>query len=309
MTPLRARFIAHLELKGYAAKTLRNYLQCIIQFTRWLKRSPDTLTKGELHRYLLYLKRGRKLAVRTLNIHIYSLKCFCEFVLPETDIMAPYRRLKEPKYNPDVLSREEIRMIIDTEQNLKYKAIIALIYSSGVRLAECAALTIHDIDSNRMVVRVRGGKGAKDRQSILSQRTLDILRDYWKQFRPRNALFEGNIPGKPIHTRSIQEIVAIAGYKAGLRRRIAPHALRHSFATHLLEDGVSLQVIQRLLGHERLDTTNIYTHVSTDMLANVKSPLDTPVEKSRRKCKKRGRPKGSVRRKKNRKSTKKGGRK
>jgi site-specific recombinase XerD len=275
MTPLRARFIAHLELKGYAAKTRRNYLDPIIQFTRWLKRSPDTLTKEDVQRYLLFIKRDRKLAIRTLNIHIYALKCFCNFILPEADIMAPYRRLKEPKHNPMVLSREEINAVINTEQNLKYKAIVAILYSSGIRLDECINLKVSDIDSARMIIRVHDGKGAKDRQTILSLRALNILRDYWRRFRPRTYLFEGYVPGKPIHHRTVGEIVATAGFKAGLRRRISPHVMRHTFATHLLEDGVPLQVIQMLLGHERIQTTSIYTHVSTDMLAAVKSPFDT----------------------------------
>jgi site-specific recombinase XerD len=275
MSPLRTRFIAHLELKGYSPKTCRNYVQCVIQFSRWLKRSPDTVTAQELHDYLLYLKRTRKLAIRTLNIHIYSLKSFCEFVLPEADLMAPYGRLREPKHQPLILSRQDSAKIIDTETNLKYKAVIAVLYSSGVRLAECANLAVGDIDSQRMVIRVREGKGAKDRQTILSVRALDILRKYWLAFKPRTVLFEGNVQGKAMHPRTVGEIVATAAYKAGMRKRITPHMLRHSFATHLLEDGVSLRVIQQLLGHESIRTTSLYTQVGTEMLSHVKSPLDT----------------------------------
>jgi site-specific recombinase XerD len=274
MTPLRARFIAHLHLKGYAAKTQKNYLQPIIQFSQWLKRSPDTLTREELQRYLLHLKLERKLAIRSLNIHIYALKCFCDFVLPEADIMAPYRRLREPEYIPEVLSRQEIKAMIDTEENLKYKAIIALLYSGGLRLEECVNLNVSDIDSSRMVVNIHQGKGAKDRITLLSQSALDILRQYWIQYKPQECLFEGNVSGKRIHRRTVEEIVAVAGFKTGLRRRIKTHTLRHSFATHLHEDGVSLQVIQHLLGHERIDTTCMYTKVSTAFLSNVKSPLD-----------------------------------
>lgn len=274
MTPLRASYIAHLELKYTSAKTRKNYLEPVIQMSKWLKRSPDTINRDELQKYLLYLKLERKLAIPTLNIHIYALKCFFEFILPETDIMAPYHRLKEPKHIPDVLGREEIRAIIDTETNLKYKAILATLYSSGLRLEECVNLNITDIDSSRMIIHVRQGKGGKDRITILSQRTLDILRRYWMEYKPRTCLFEGNVKGKRIHRRTIEEIVAVAAYKTGIRRRIKTHTLRHSFATHLHEDGVSIQVIGRLLGHERLETTSIYTHVSTAMLSSVKSPLD-----------------------------------
>ena len=300
MTPLRARFIAHLHLKGYSDKTQKNYLQPVVQFSRWLNRSPDTLTKDELHQYLLYLKLELRLAIRTLNIHIYALKCFCEFVLPEANFMAPYKRLKEPKHHPDIVSREEIRSVIEIEQNLKYKAIISTIYSSGIRLEECVNLDVSDIDSKRMVIHVRHGKGAKDRITVLSPQTLRILREYWLKFKPRTCLFEGNVRGKRIGRRTVEEIVAVAGFKTGLRRRLKAHSLRHSFATHLLEDGVAIQVIQRLLGHARLDTTNRYTHVSSDMLTGVKSPLDTPSPQSVRtetgtaKPKKRGRPKGST---------------
>jgi len=276
MTPLRASYIAHLELKYTSAKTRRNYLDPVILLSKWLKRSPDTITKTELQQYLLHLKLERKLAIRSLNIHIYALKCFFEFILPEANVMGPYKRLKEPKCHPDVLSREEIKAIIDTEQNLKYKAIIATIYSSGIRLEECINLDIGDIDSSRMVIHVRQGKGGKDRITVLSPTTLKILREYWIQYKPRTCLFEGNVKGKRIHRRTVEEVVAIAAFKTGIRRRIKTHSLRHSFATHLLEDGVPLQVIQRLLGHERIDTTNIYTHVSTDMLSRVKSPFDVP---------------------------------
>ncbi|KMQ49483.1 Integrase/recombinase [Chitinispirillum alkaliphilum] len=214
--------------------------------------------------------------------------------------MAPYKRLKEPKHHPDIISREEIRSVIETEQNLKYKAIISTIYSSGIRLEECVNLDVSDIDSKRMVIHVRHGKGGKDRITILSPQTLKILRKYWLKFKPRTCLFEGNVRGKRIGRRTVEEIVAVAGFKTGLRRRLKAHSLRHSFATHLLEDGVPIQVIQRLLGHSRLDTTNIYTHVSSDMLTGVKSPLDTPSPQSVRtetgtaKPKKRGRPKGST---------------
>jgi integrase/recombinase XerD len=175
MTPLRASYIAHLELKYPSAKTRRNYLDPVILLSKWLKRSPDTITKTELQQYLLHLKLERKLAIRSLNIHIYGLKCFFDFILPEANIMGPYRRLKEPKYNPDVLSREEIKAIIDTEQNLKYKAIIATIYSSGIRLEECINLDIGDIDSSRMVIHVRQGKGGKDRITVLSPTTLKFF--------------------------------------------------------------------------------------------------------------------------------------
>lgn len=276
MTELRSKFIGYLELKGYSSATIRNYVQVIVQFSRFIKHSPVKLTREEITNYLLTLKRVNKLQVRTLNLHMYGIRSFCNFLLPDADIMRSFTRMREPEHQPAVLSRPEIERLIVAASSIRDKALISLMYSSGIRLNECVHLRLGDIDSARMIVHVNQGKGAKDRYALLSKRSLDLLREYFREYRPKQWLFEGKVPGTPMHHRWVQQIVRNAGRTAGIGKKVAPHILRHSFATHLLEQGVALQVIQHLLGHAKISTTAIYTHVSTDMLRSVKSPFDTP---------------------------------
>jgi integrase/recombinase XerD len=277
MTELRSKFIAFLELRNYSKCTVRNYVQVIKQFSDYIGHSPVKLTQDDIRNYLLHLKRVKKLEARTINLHLYAIRSFCQFMLPDTDIMRPFTRMREPDKQPRVISREEVEKLIAGAGNLKCKAVISLLYSSGLRLAECTNLRIADIDSKRMILHVHEGKGAKDRYALLADRTLVILREYYKAYRPVEWLFPGKVPGNPLHSRIIQEFVRYTGRKVGLDKPVSPHVLRHSFATHLLEAGVPLQVIQHLLGHSRISTTAIYTHVSTDMLRSVKSPFDMPV--------------------------------
>jgi integrase/recombinase XerD len=276
MSPLRARFIGYLELKGFSSKTARNYVQVVKQFTRHIGKSPVHMTRTDVENYLLHLKRVKKLEARTINLHFYGLRAFCSFMLPDSDIMKPFGRMREPHKQPRLLSRQEVEKVIETAENLKHKAIISLIYSSGIRLNECVHLTIKDVDSSRMVVHILGGKGAKDRYAVLAERTLHILRDYYRKYRPTHWLFEGGKDGQPLHPRTIGNIVSTTAFKAGLARNVSPHILRHSFATHLLEAGTQLQVIQHLLGHAKIQTTALYTQVSAELLHSVKSPFDSP---------------------------------
>lgn len=276
MTELRSKFIAFLELKGYSKCTVRNYVQVVKQFSEFIGHSPVKLTQDDIRNYLLHLKRVKKLEARTINLHLYAIRSFCQFMLPDTDIMRPFTRMREPDKQPKIISREEVEKLIEGAGNLKCKAVISLLYSSGIRLSECTHLRIADIDSKRMVIHIHEGKGAKDRYALLSKRTLGILREYYKTYRPVEWLFPGKVPGQPLHSRIIQEFVRFTGRKIGLDKHVSPHILRHSFATHLLESGVPLQVIQHLLGHSRISTTAIYTHVSTEMLRTVTSPFDAP---------------------------------
>jgi len=281
MTELRSKFIAYLELRNYSKKTIRNYVQVVKQFTRFIGYSPEHLTQDDIRNYLLNLKRVKKLEARTINLHLYGIRSFCQFMLFGTEVMRPFTRMREPNKQPLVISKEEVEQLIGAADNLKSKAAISLLYSSGIRLAECTNLRIADIDSNRMIIHIHDGKGAKDRYALLSQRTLGVLREYYKFYRPKEWLFPGKVPGKPLHSRIIQEFVRFTARKIGLNKPVSPHILRHSFATHLLEDGVALQVIQHLLGHSRISTTAIYTHVSTAMLRSVASPFDQPAEAAR----------------------------
>jgi site-specific recombinase XerD len=277
MTELRSKFIAYLELKNYSKNTITNYVHVIKGFSKFIGRSPVNLTQDDIRNYLLHLKRVKKLEPKTINLHLYGLRTFCQFMLPGTDIMHSFTRMREPKKQPTVISRQEVEQLVGGAQNLKRTAVISVLYSAGLRLSECINLRIVDIDSNRMIIHIREGKGAKERNALLSERTLGILREYYRTYRPKEWLFPGKVPGKPLSARAIQDIVKHTGWRVGIAKTISPHVLRHSLGTHLLEAGVPLQVIQHILGHARIDTTALYTHVSTDMLRRVKCPFDQPV--------------------------------
>jgi len=180
MTELRSRFVAYLELKGYSPATIRNCVQVVAQFQKFTGHSPVKLTREEIGNYPLTLKRVNKLQIRTLNLQMYGIRAFCNFILPDTDIMAPFTRMKEPKHHPQVLSRQEIEKVVEAAGGVREKSIISLMYSSGIRLNECAHLKVADIDSKRMLIHVNAGKGNKDRYALLSPRTLDVLREYWR---------------------------------------------------------------------------------------------------------------------------------
>lgn len=292
---LRTDFINFLELRGYTEKTRRNYLAAIKQFQTWLGKSPVYMTTETVRTYLLYLKRDKQLAPRSINVQLYSLRAFCEFYLPESDMMSEFRRLPTPVRQVKIISSQEAQALIDVTTDIKHKAMVMLLYSSGLRVNECATLKIADIDSKRMVIHVFG-KGQRERYALLSPKALSVLREYYLKERPVTWLFPGRTPGDHIRTRAIGEMVRRNALRAFIKTPVTPHILRHSFATHLLERGESLLVIQQLLGHANIETTAVYTRVSTDMLRSVQSPLDVPpplpVEAQPEK-KNRGRPKGS----------------
>jgi len=276
MTRLRQDFISHLQLRGYAVNTIRNYIESMIIFARFFNRSPLELEHKHVKEFLLYLRNVKKLAVRTINIHMYSIKSFYDHFQPEKNIMGDIRRMKEPQSHPVILSREEVTAMIEQADNLKIKAAVAVLYSSGIRLSECNNLTLHCIERDRMILRIIKGKGGKDRNAVLSPQALSILEAYWRQFHPQVYLFEGYKKGKPLSKRRIQDYVISAARTAKISKHVTPHTLRHTFATHLLESGVPLRVIQDMLGHADVKTTTIYTHVSSDLLNQIGSPLDLP---------------------------------
>jgi len=298
MPLLREKFISFLQLKGFTKATVRNYIQSIKQFQDWLCKSPVHVTRESAHRYLDYLKNGKKLAPRTMNIHIYALKRFCDFFLPQSDIMAPFSRMRTPKYQPHVISAAETQVLINAAPNLKAKTIITTIYSAGLRINECLNLKITDIDSKRMVIHVFG-KGQRERYALLSPITLELLRNYYRRYRPRDYLFPGYKPQAPLSTTAAARLIRTTAHSAGITTHVTAHVLRHSFATHLLERGESLLVIQKLLGHANLSTTAMYTQVSAQMLQQVKSPLDQPPTTAQQlplppaPAARRGRPRGS----------------
>lgn len=273
MTPLRQQFIDRLKLKGRSANTIRNYVASVVAIAQYFRRSPLLLKREQIDSYMLHMLQEKNRAPATVNLCINAMKIFFKLMAPDNTIMSGFSKVKMPRYLPVVLSREEVERLIGTVANLKQKAAIMLLYSSGLRLRECVALRPIHIESARMKVRVEQGKGKKDRYTLLSQRTLLTLRDYCRVYKPKEWLFEGQRGGH-YSSRSIDHIVRTAVRKSGINKNITTHTFRHSFATHLMETGTPLPVIQKLLGHASIKTTMIYLHVTEPMVDKIKSPFD-----------------------------------
>lgn len=273
MSPLRTRFIEELELQGFSRRTVINYVQVVAALSRFHGRSPTGLTAEDIRAFLLHEFREKRLGARTINLHIAAIKTFYRLMNVIPSPAAPIRNVKLPKTLPVALSRQEVERLLRGARSVRHRAIIALMYSSGIRLNECRMLRKGDIDSKKMLVHVRCGKGRKERYTILSERCLDLLRQCACCKRDIPWLFTGR-NGRPVSPRTIQNAVKKAALRSGLKKNISAHTLRHSFATHLLEAGVQLQVIQKLLGHGSVKTTTIYTHVSNALISQVRSPLD-----------------------------------
>lgn len=278
MTSLRADFIGRLQLKGFSPRTITNYVASVAALSAFHKCSPLTITQEQIRTFYLHEINDKKMAARTVNLHMAALKTFYNLMAPGSTVMVGITRLKCPRHLPVILTITEVRRLINCIYNLKHKSAVALMYSGGLRLNECATLRPHHIESKRMKIRIEQGKGKKDRYTILSHQTLEILRQYYKKYHPKQWLFEGR--HGHIHKRLLSKIIFTATKKAGINKRVTPHTLRHCFATHLLEQGVSLQVIQQLLGHSNIQSTTIYTHVSSVMIDKVVSPLDVGIKEA-----------------------------
>ena len=274
MGRLREQMKGDLELRGLSPETQKIYLYYITNFSRYFNRSPYHLGKREIKEYLLYLLREKKASASTVNLCYSALKFLYARTLKRDEIMEKIPRLRSTKKLPVVLERQEVESLFSVTSNLKHRAILMLIYSSGLRLREASHLKVSDIDSKRMVLRIRQGKGRKDRYTLLSTAALEVLRKYWRHCRPKEWLFPGRLSDKPLSVRSIQRVFKKARTLAGITKPATVHTLRHSFATHLLEQGTDLYRIQLLLGHRSLKTTAIYLHVSRKELVRIVSPLD-----------------------------------
>ena len=274
MSTLRNKMIQQMELKGYSKNTINAYIDCLAGLSKHYNISPDLLSVDQIREFIHYKLREKKLSKSWMNQTISALKIlFCDVLRRDwngLDIPRPRREKKLPV----VLSKAEVSKIINTPRNLKHKAFLMVTYSAGLRLHEVCNLKIGDIDSQRMLIRVVQAKGAKDRYTILSPITLSLLREYWKVYRVKTFLFETK-ENTAVSSRMAQHIFKNALGKSGVKRQVGIHSLRHSFATHLLEQGVSLPIIQQLLGHTSLKTTSIYLHVQEYSILAVKSPLDT----------------------------------
>lgn len=284
MSALRQEFIGRCQLTGIAPKTIRTYTHAVAALSGYLNRSPLQCTTVDIRKFCLHEVNQRKLSPRTVNLEINALKTFFRLMAPQSTVMHGITRLKCPKYLPVVLDRDEVKRLIDHIPNLKCKTAVTLLYSSGLRLNECLNLKPHHIESSRMKIRIEQGKGKKDRYAILSQRALELLRTYYRSCKPSLWLFESRGGRAPLHCTTIGKTIERAARWANIAKHVTPHTLRHSFATHLLEKGVPLQVIQHLLGHSNIRTTIIYTHVRSVLLDKVVSPLDMLYDKSDAPC-------------------------
>ena len=273
ISPLRQRMIEDMTIRKFAQKTQHDYLQRVKNFTAYLGRSPDTASSEDLRRYQLHLTASG-VGIPTLNQTVSTLRFFFKVTLGRPDLVERTAFVHEPRKLPVVLSPEEVARLLDAAPSLKYKAALSVAYGAGLRVSEVVALKIGDIDSKRMVIRVEQGKGRKDRYVMLSPHLLELLRAWWRAARPQGWLFPGRIPVQPMTTRQLNRACHAAADMAEIGKPVSMHTLRHSFATHLLEQNIDIRVIQVLLGHARLDTTALYTRVATKTIQQVMSPLD-----------------------------------
>lgn len=278
MSELHDKMLQDMQLRGFSLSTQRTYLNNLYRFESFFQKPAEYLSADVLRNYLLHLITVKKVSGEYIDSVYSSLKFFYKNTLGRTWNMTEIPRLKRTKKLPVVLSRNEIKQLLAVTSNLKFKAMFSTAYAGGLRVSEIANLKISDIDSENMQILIRQGKGNLDRYTILSKANLDVLRQYWRQYRPIGWLFPGKLPGQPLRTRAIQDAFFKMRNKAGINKKASIHSLRHSFATHLLEDGTDIIRIQRLLGHANLDTTLLYLQVAKVRLLQVKSPLDALLE-------------------------------
>ncbi len=279
VSPLRQRLIDEMEMRRFCRETQRNYIRDVGRFATFLGRSPDTATAEDV-RHFQVEQSDQGVPVPTMNSIVSALRFFFLHTLDRPDLARKLVRMKRIRKLPVVLSQDEVARLLGATTCLKHQAALSVAYGAGLRAAEVAALKVRDVDSERTLLRVERGKGGQYRNAMLPAGLLALLREWWKVGRqqgvmhPDGWLFPGQHYLKPLSTRQLHRIVVEAGIAAGIDKRIGPHTLRHCFATHLLEDGIDVRIIQALLGHAKLDTTAYYTKVATRTMRNVTSPLD-----------------------------------
>ncbi len=275
MGELRDRMERDLAIRGLRETTCDAYLRCVKQYAAYHRRSPAEMGNEEIRQYLLHLLEDRELKSSSLGVHIGALKFLYNVTLERPEEVATLKSPKVRQRLPEVLTPSEVELLLMGVARIKHRAAILVAYGAGLRVAEICALQCADIDSERMLIRVRDGKGGKERYTLLSQRLLTVLRDYYRTQRPVPPfLFPGATPGLPMAPKSLATVMRRAARRSGITKRVSPHVLRHSFATQLLEDGIDLPTIQRLLGHGSMRTSARYLHVSAKHLASVVSPVD-----------------------------------
>lgn len=279
VSPLRQKLIDDMTMRHFSAATQRNYIRDVGRFASFLRRSPDTATTEDVRQFQLAQSEAG-VPVPTMNAVVSALRFFFANTLDRPDLARKLVRVSHPRNLPVVLSRDEVTRLLNATTSLKHQAALSVAYGAGLRVGEVAMLKVRDIDSERMLIRVERGKGGRYRNAMLSPDLLTLLRQWWHDGHHQGVLhrdgwlFPGQYALKPISTRQLYRVVVEAAHAAEITRRVGPHTLRHSFATHLLEDGVDVRVIQVLLGHAKLETTALYTKVATRTVRAVISPLD-----------------------------------
>ncbi len=272
-SPLRRRMIDDMTVRNLSPATQRSYIHAVAKFSRYFGRSPDELDIEDVRAYQVHLV-SRGISWPSLNQTVCALRFFYGVTLNRPEIPERIAHAREPQKLPVVLSADEVVRFLEAVPSLKARTALTTAYAAGLRASEAAGLRVADIDSERMVIQVRHGKGGKDHTVMLSAQLLTILRTYWRLARPATWLFPGRHESKPIDVQVLHAACRSARAAAGLGKRVTVHTLRHSFATHLLESGVDIRIIQVLLGHNNLSTTARYTRVATTTIAGTESPLD-----------------------------------
>jgi integrase/recombinase XerD len=273
MTPLRQRMLQDMQMRNFSPHTHEAYLRAVARLATFYKMSPDRLDLEQVRAFLVHLV-GQQVSFGLFNQVRAALVFFYRVTLGRDWAFDRIGCQKRPKRLPVVLSQAEMAQFFAATGRLKYRALFMAVYGCGLRVSEVVALRAQDIDSKQMVLRVCQGKGKKDRIVMLSPKLLEVLREYYKAFRPTDTLFFGNDKARPLDRGTVLRACRLTARRAGLTKHVTPHTLRHSFATHLLEAGVDLRTIQALLGHRSLRTTALYTFVSTERVAATPSPLD-----------------------------------
>jgi integrase/recombinase XerD len=274
MTPLRQRMIEDMRMRDYSQHTIAAYVSGVYRLANHYHKSPDKLGQEEIRAFLLDLVEQKKVAWSYYKQVLAALRFFYRYVLRRGEVVEDVRGPRPEKRLPVVLSAQEVARFFEAIPSLKHRTILMLAYGAGLRIGEAVRVRLSDIDRQRKVIRVQQGKGKKDRYTILSPAMLEMLDRYCWAARPQDLLFTTRFKDRPITDSTLQRVCVQARQDAGIEKRVSPHTLRHSFATHLLEAGTDLRVIQELLGHAHPQTTAIYTHVSTALIGKTVSPLD-----------------------------------
>jgi integrase/recombinase XerD len=279
MTRLRQRMLDDLLRRNYSPDTIRGYIRAVQQFAEYFGHSPEQMGAEELRRYQIHLLHERKLALGTVENNISALRFLYKKTLKRRDLAfddLPFP--KQPRTLPTVLSQDEVTRLIEAAPNRMHRMLLMVLYATGMRRTEASLLKVSDIDSQRMVIHIQRGKGLRDRDVPLTPKLLEALRDYWRWKKPRVYLFPSRMSApdveQPISDKTVWNVCRTAATRAGIQKKLGPHTLRHCFATHLLEGGADLRTIQLLMGHERLEDTTIYLHLSQRHLHAAINPLD-----------------------------------